>query len=135
MIKFIFGMQVNVEVFYKFILLFWVCVVRHTQSAKIRSLDISVISPKKHGGCWFFFFFCLQIKTIVFYNLIVSLRVCVAWHAQSTENIKFALSLQYFKEKIKDGGDFLPADKHQRFLQINTIILVVCGQACPDYSK
>ena len=90
---------------------------------------------KSMGDDGFLCFFCLQINSIVFCNMIVSLRVYVAWHAQSTQNINFALSLQYFKEKIKDGGDFLPADKRQRFLQINTIILVVCGQACPDYSK
>ena len=133
MIKFIFAMQVNMEVFYKLILSFWVCVATHAQSAKKRSLDISAISPKSIGDD--VFFFCLQINTIVFYNMIVSLRVCVVWYAQSTQNIKFTLSLQYFKEKIKDGGDILPADKRQRFLQINTIILVVCDHACPDYSK
>ena len=49
------------------------------------------------------------------------------------QNIKFALSLQYLKEKIKDEGDF--SDKRQIFLQLNTIILVVCDQACLDYSK
>ena len=30
---------------------------------------------------------------------------------------------------MKDKVDFLPADKHQRFLQSNTIALVVLGQA------
>ena len=30
---------------------------------------------------------------------------------------------------------FLPADKHQRFLQIDTIILDMCGQACSNYAK
>ena len=33
---------------------------------------------------------------------------------------------------MKDDVDFLPADKYQRFLQIDTIILSVCGQACPN---
>ena len=36
---------------------------------------------------------------------------------------------------MKDEVDFLPVDKHERFLQINTIILGVCGQACPDYPE
>ena len=36
---------------------------------------------------------------------------------------------------MKDEADFLPADKHQRFLQIDTIILDVYGQACLNYSK
>ena len=31
----------------------------------------------------------------------------------------------------KDEVDILPTDKHQRFLQIATIILGVCAQACP----
>ena len=56
MIKFIFAMQVNMEVFYKLILSFWVCVVTHAQSAKKRSLDISAISPKSIGDDVFFFF-------------------------------------------------------------------------------
>ena len=29
----------------------------------------------------------------------------------------------------------LPGDKRQKFLQIDTIILGVCGQACPNYPK
>ena len=36
---------------------------------------------------------------------------------------------------MKDEDDFLPADKHQKFLQNDTIILGVCGQACSDYQK
>ena len=70
--------------------------------------------------------FVLQINTKVFFNLVVSLWVCVARHAQSTQNNKFAISLQCFKERVKDKVGFLPADKHQRF-QINTIIFSVFG--------
>ena len=32
---------------------------------------------------------------------------------------------------MKNEVDFLPADKRQSYLQIDTIILSVCGQACP----
>ena len=35
------------------------------------------------------------------------------------------INLQFLKENRKDEVDFLPAGKHQRFLQIGTIILVV----------
>ena len=56
-------------------------------------------------------------------------------HAQSTRNNYSTISLQYRKENVKDEDDFLPADKHQSFLQIDTFILGVCGQTCPDYSK
>ena len=45
------------------------------------------------------------------------------------------ISLQYLKENRKDEVDFLPADKLQRLLQIDTIIVGVCGQACPNYPK
>ena len=48
---------------------------------------------------------------------------------------KITISLQYLKENVKDEVDFLPADKPQRFLQIDTIILGVSGQACPYYLK
>ena len=67
--------------------------------------------------------FCLQINTKNFYKLIVSLWVCIDRHAQSTENNKLTISFQYLKENVKDKGDFLPPDKHQRFLQSNTGIL------------
>ena len=56
-------------------------------------------------------------------------------HAQSTQKNKFTISLQYLKENVKDEVDFLPADKRQRFLQVNAIILGMCDQACPKYPK
>ena len=50
--------------------------------------------------------FCMQIKTKVLYKSIVSLWVCVVRHAQSIQNNKFAISLQYLKENVKDEVDF-----------------------------
>ena len=58
--------------------------------------------------------------------MLVSFWVCVTRLAQSTQNNKFAISLKYLKENRKNEVDFLLADKHQRFLQIDTIILGVC---------
>ena len=49
----------------------------------------------------------------------------VARHAQSTQNNKFTISLQNLKENVKDEVDFLPADNHQSFLQIDTVIFSV----------
>ena len=68
-------------------------------------------------------FFCLQINPKVFYEAIESFWVCVTRLVQSTQNNKFAISLQYLKKNGKNKVDFLLADKHQRFLQIETIIL------------
>ena len=56
----------------------------------------------------------------------MSLWVWLARYAQSTQNNKFTISLQYLKKNVKDDVDFLPADKCQRFLQSDTIILGVC---------
>ena len=49
--------------------------------------------------------------------------------------IYLAKFLQYLNENRKNEVDFLLPDKHQTFLQIDTIILSVCGQTCPNYPK
>ena len=38
--------------------------------------------------------------------------------SQSSQNIKFALSLQFLRKEVGDEG-FLHADKHQSFLQVD----------------
>ena len=48
---------------------------------------------------------------------------------------KICISLQYLKENVKAEVDSLPADKFQRLLQIGTIIVDICGQACLNYPK
>ena len=68
--------------------------------------------------------FCLQINTKVFYKLIVPLWVCIARHAQSTQNNKFSISFHYLKKKWSYEVGFLHADKHESFLQIDSIILM-----------
>ena len=71
--------------------------------------------------------FGMQINIEVFFKLILSFWMCVAKHAQSTQNKKFAVSLQHLKENVNDEVDFLPADKRQRFPQTDTIYFGVCG--------
>ena len=41
-------------------------------------------------------------------------------YSRSSQNSKFATSLQYLKKELRDENDILPADKHQRFLQIDS---------------
>ena len=92
---------------------------------KIRSLHIFAISPEKHGvESGVKLIFCLQINTNVFYKLLLSLWVCLARHAQTTQNNKFAISLQYLKKELSDEVDFLHADKHESLLQIDSMILM-----------
>ena len=67
---------------------------------------------------------------------------------QSSQNSKFAMSLQYLRKEVKDEVDFLHADKHQSFLQVDfntlgikfsykvyTIIRTEHDQAFSNYSK
>ena len=46
-------------------------------------------------------------------------------HSQNSRNSKFAMSLQYLIKEVRDEVDFLHADKHQSFLQVdfNNLIL------------
>ena len=48
----------------------------------------------------------------VFYKMIVLLLMYVARPAQSTQNKKFAISLQYLKENSRNEVHFLPAIKY-----------------------
>ena len=43
--------------------------------------------------------------------------------------------IKYLKNKMNDEVCFLHADKHQSLVQVDTIILGVCNQACPKYPK
>ena len=43
----------------------------------------------------------------------------IVQHSQSSQNSSFAISLQYLKKKVRDEVDFLHADKHQSFLQVD----------------
>ena len=83
MMKFIFGMQINIEVFYKLILSVWVCIGRHAQSMQNKISHIFAISPEKHG---------VEV-------------------------------------------DFLPANDQKSLLQVDSITLGLCKQACSEYLK
>ena len=39
-------------------------------------------------------------------------------HSQSSQNSKFAMSLQYLEKEVRDQVDFLHGDKYQSFLQV-----------------
>ena len=121
MINFIFGMQINIKVFYKLILPFWVCVARHAQSTKNKFVYLA-ISPEKHGDEVDFLSAdkhesSPQIDTMILMGMVK--------HSQSSQNSKFAMFLQYLKEEVRDELDFLHANKHQSFLQVDFSTLVI----------
>ena len=45
------------------------------------------------------------------------------------------MSLQYLKKEVRDEVDFLHADKHQSFLQGDTVIIDVHDQAFRNVSS
>ena len=58
--------------------------------------------------------FCLQINRVS-YKLVLMCLVGVTRHAESTQNNKFAISLQYFKKEVRDNMIFLHEDKQSQF--------------------
>ena len=46
-------------------------------------------------------------------------------HSQSSQNSKFAVSLQYLRKEVKDEVNFLQADKHESLLNISFNSLVI----------
>ena len=46
----------------------------------------------------------------------------MARHAKITQNNTFVISLQYVKKEVSDEVNFLHADKHESFLQIDDMI-------------
>ena len=79
--------------------------------------------------------FCMKININVFYKLIVSFLLVIARHAQSIGSNMFVISSHYPKKERRDEADVLHADKHQTFLQVDTINLGGYGQVCPSYTK
>ena len=59
--------------------------------------------------------FCLKRNIKVFYQLTVSFLLVLARYAQSTQNNKFVISLQYLRKEGKAEVDFLQADKRHTF--------------------
>ena len=50
--------------------------------------------------------FGMQINIEVSQKLMLSIWVCIVRHAQSAQNNKFPISLQYLEGKVKDEVDF-----------------------------
>ena len=51
-------------------------------------------------------------------NLILSLLMGMIKHSQITQSNKFAISLQYLKKEVRNGGHFWHADKRQSFYKL-----------------
>ena len=72
--------------------------------------EVAFLHADKHQSFLQSDFNTLSIK--VSYKVILSLLICIIKHSQSTQSNKFALSLKYLKNELRDGVYFLLADKH-----------------------
>ena len=100
-------MDINIEVFYKLILSFWVCVSSHVQSSQNKKFTYLCNSPKNVGNKLYF------LTTNKYENFLQIDNVNLDVHnlpSQITLNNKFAISLQYPKENVKDEIDVFPVD-------------------------
>ena len=97
------------------------------------SNEVDFLHADKHEGL-------LQIDNMILMGMVK--------HFQSSQNIKFVISLQYLKEAVNDEVDFLQANKCQSFLKIyfktldikvsckvDVIIINGPDQAFSNYSK
>ena len=71
--------------------------------------------------------FGLQINIRVSCNFLCLLLLGVSKHVQSTQNIKFSISLKYFKKVGKDEH-VLYGDNHQSFYKLVVSFLVVIAR-------
>ena len=113
--KLIFCLQINMEVFSKLILSFWMCVSRYAQSTQNNKFAISFQYLKE--------------------KLILSFQVRVARYAHITQNNKVAISLQYIQKKVSNEIDFSHIDKHESSLQMNTMMFDGSSQTLPKFPK
>ena len=91
MMKFVFCLQINIEVFYKVILLFWVSVTPGMPKVpKISFISLQYLHKSMRDEVDFL----PADKHKSFYKMIVSLMVCIARHFQSIQNNMFTISLQ-----------------------------------------
>ena len=132
--KWFFCLQINTKVFCTMMLSFWIGITKLTQSTQITTLQYLCNISRRIGRMKLIF--CLQIINIKdFFKLMLSFQVCVTSHAQITQNNKFVISLQYLQKEVSDEVDFLHADNHENFLQMNDMIVVGGWSSIPKIPK
>ena len=57
-------------------------------------------------------------------RLVLSLVMDMIKHCQTTQSIKFVISLQHLKNEVRNGGHFWHADKRQSFYKVVLSFLV-----------
>ena len=108
--KYIFGMQINIKVFWKFIL---IILSMHNQACPNYLNLKNCIYLQYLQKTWRMkLIFRLQINMKAFYKLMVTFWVFVTRQIQIYQNNKFTISFQYLRENMKEEVDFLQIGKH-----------------------
>ena len=99
---------------------FGVCSQTCSKYSKKEVCNIFAISQDEVG-------FLSADKNQSFFKLILSFQVCVAKHAQITQNNKFAISLQYLKIDMN-----IDMNRYEKILQIGIIVLMEVASHIPS---
>ena len=133
LMKLIFWLQISTNVFYKLLASLWVCVVRHAHSTQSNKFEYLRNTSRKTWRMKFIF--CLQINIKCFFKIILSFWVSVA----SMPKLPKITSLLFFCNMLRERRVmnliFLQADKHESFLQIDTMIFDGDGQTFSKFPK
>ena len=78
--------------------------------------EVDFLDVDKHQGVLQVDFNTLGMK--VSFKVVLSLLIDMIRHSQSNQSNKFAISLQYLKKEVKNGDQFLHADKHENFYNL-----------------
>ena len=57
------------------------------------------------------------------------------WHDQAYQSNKYSMFLQYLKKDVRDGVQFLHADKHQSFYKLVLSLFIKMARHALKYSK
>ena len=95
--------------------------------------DINFLHVDKHESFVQVDFNNLGIKVSFKWKL--SLLMGMMKHFQSSQSIKFSISLQYFKKEVTNVVFFFCMQINIKFLQVDIIVFDGIGQACSKYPK
>ena len=119
----IFCLLINVEGFFKVMLLFQVCMARHAHITQNNKFAISLQHLKKEVSDAVDFLHADKHESLLQIDTMISMEMVK--YSQSSQNNKFATSLQYLKKQVRNKVDFLHVDKHQSFPQVDLNTLAV----------
>ena len=114
--KFIFGMQRNSKIFYKLIVIFLGLHNQAYPKCLKQKICISFQHPQKNMGDEIALLAADKYKSFI-QDTRLSFWVYVSRLAESTQNNKFARSLQYFKENGMNEVGFMLADNIKDFFK------------------